>query len=70
MYLVVANDGMGREAPFAFLERIKEDFKKQYGDGRGAKSSNFDIDFGYEDTFDVAYSLDKEFGYVCMQRHA
>jgi vesicle-associated membrane protein 72 len=66
VYLVVSNDGMGREAPFAFLERIKESFKQQYGNGRGVKSSEFDIDFGYEDKFDVAYSLDKEFGYVSM----
>lgn len=62
VYLVVASDSVGREAPYAFLERVKEDFKKQYGQGRANTTHGFDIEFGYEDTFDVAYSLDKEFG--------
>ncbi|MCO5614539.1 hypothetical protein L7F22_068822 [Adiantum nelumboides] len=33
VFLVVANDSVGRELPFAFLERIKEAFKWQYLEG-------------------------------------
>eukprot|EP00250_Pteridium_aquilinum_P026752 c33534_g1_i1 orf=188-892(+) len=62
VYLVVANDSVGRELPFAFLERVKEDFKKQYVEGEQHTSHDFDIEFGFEDKFDIAYSLDKEFG--------
>lgn len=63
-YLVVADESFGRQAPFAFLERVKDDFKQRYG-ARAAKSPlshTLDEDFGYEDTFNVAYSLDKEYG--------
>ncbi|MCO5550145.1 hypothetical protein L7F22_003627 [Adiantum nelumboides] len=61
VFLVVANDSVGRELPFAFLERIKEDFKQQYLEG-DQTTNEFDIEFGLEDKFDIAYSLDKEFG--------
>ncbi|MCO5573389.1 hypothetical protein L7F22_027160 [Adiantum nelumboides] len=61
VFLVVANDSVGRELPFAFLERIKEDFKRQYLEG-DQTTNDFDIEFGLEDKFDIAYSLDKEFG--------
>ncbi|KAI5066905.1 hypothetical protein GOP47_0017433 [Adiantum capillus-veneris] len=61
VFLVVANDSVGRELPFAFLERIKEDFKRQYLEG-DQTSHDFDTEFGLEDKFDIAYSLDKEFG--------
>lgn len=61
VYLVVAHDGAGRELPFSFLERIKEEFKKQYVEGGDHTSHDFDIEFGLEDRFDIAYSLDKEF---------
>ncbi len=47
-YLVVADEEFGRQIPFAFLERVKEDFKRRYQGGR--------VDLA------VAHSLDKEFG--------
>lgn len=47
-YLVVADEEFGRQIPFAFLERVKEDFRKRYAGGK-ADSAN-------------AHSLDKEFG--------
>jgi vesicle-associated membrane protein 72 len=47
-YLVVADEGMGRQVPFTFLDRIKEDFKKRYQEGKTDLA--------------VAYSLDQEFG--------
>eukprot|EP01018_Ginkgo_biloba_P021206 Gb_10498 [translate_table: standard] len=47
-YCVVADESVGRQIPMAFLERIKDDFKKRYGGGRA------DIA--------VANSLNKEFG--------
>lgn len=33
-YCVVAVEAIGRQVPIAFLERIKEDFTKKYGDGK------------------------------------
>jgi len=47
-YLVVADEEFGRQIPFAFLERVKEDFKKRYAGGRADSA--------------IAHSLDKEFG--------
>ncbi|BBN16564.1 vesicle-associated membrane protein 7 [Marchantia polymorpha subsp. ruderalis] len=47
-YLVVADEDFGRQIPFAFLERVKEDFKRRYGGGRADTA--------------IAHSLDKEFG--------
>nr|BAS01267.1 vesicle-associated membrane protein 72A.2 [Marchantia polymorpha] len=63
-YLVVADEDFGRQIPFAFLERVKEDFKRRYGGGRAdtAIAHSLDKEFGYEGKLDVAYSLDKEFG--------
>ncbi|KAH7294590.1 hypothetical protein KP509_27G008700 [Ceratopteris richardii] len=61
VFLVVVNDSVGRELAFTFLERIKEDFKKQYLEEE-QKSYDFDTELGLEDKFDIAYSLDKEFG--------
>lgn len=65
-YLVVADEEFGRQIPFAFLERIKDDFKRRYQGGKAdmAVAHSLDREFGYEDKFDVAYSLDKEFGYA------
>ncbi|MCO5560395.1 hypothetical protein L7F22_014010 [Adiantum nelumboides] len=58
VFLVVANDSVGRELPFAFLERtIKEDFLE--GD---QTTNDFDIELELEDKSDIAYRLDKEFG--------
>ncbi|KAJ7546646.1 hypothetical protein O6H91_08G048800 [Diphasiastrum complanatum] len=47
-YMVVADEDFGRQIPFAFLERVKEDFKRRYGGGKAATA--------------IAHSLDKEFG--------
>jgi len=47
-YLVVADEGIGRQVPFTFLDRVKEDFKKRYQEGKTDLA--------------VAYSLDQEFG--------
>ncbi|XP_061363972.1 vesicle-associated membrane protein 727 isoform X3 [Gastrolobium bilobum] len=46
VYLVVADESVGRSVPFIFLERVKDDFKKRYGANR----------------FSIAYHLDREFG--------
>ncbi|KAL0302356.1 UNVERIFIED_CONTAM: Vesicle-associated membrane protein [Sesamum angustifolium] len=32
VFLVVADESMGRSVPFVFLERVKDDFKQRYGD--------------------------------------
>ncbi|MCO5570715.1 hypothetical protein L7F22_024443 [Adiantum nelumboides] len=58
VFLLVANDSVGRELPFAFLERtIKEDFLE--GD---QTTNDVDIELELENKFDIAYRLDKEFG--------
>lgn len=52
-YLVVADEEFGRQIPFAFLERVKEDFKRRYAGGKADSA--------------IAHSLDKEFGYeLCL----
>ena len=47
-YLVVADEAVGRQIPFAFLERVKDDFKRRFGGGRADTA--------------VAHGLDREFG--------
>jgi len=47
-YCVVADESVGRQMPMAFLERIKEDFKRRYGGGKADTA--------------VAHGLNKEFG--------
>lgn len=47
-YMVVADETIGRQTPFAFLERVKDDFKRRYGGGKADTA--------------VAHSLDREFG--------
>lgn len=47
-YMVVASENIGIQLPFAYLERVKDDFKLRYGGGKAAT--------------DVAHSLDKDFG--------
>eukprot|EP00850_Spirogloea_muscicola_P004183 SM000017S02923 [mRNA] locus=s17:1140053:1141741:- [translate_table: standard] len=46
-YLVVADEDFGRQIPFAFIDRVKEDFKRRYG----SKADSA-----------IAHSLDKDFG--------
>ncbi|KAH7277266.1 hypothetical protein KP509_39G043100 [Ceratopteris richardii] len=47
-YAVVSDVSLGRQIPIAFLERVKEDFKRQYGNGKC--------------DFVSAHGLDKEYG--------
>lgn len=46
-YLAVADEELGRQVPFAFLDRVKDDFKHRYQGGRADLA--------------VAHSLDAEF---------
>ncbi|KAJ9541613.1 hypothetical protein OSB04_028119 [Centaurea solstitialis] len=51
-YCVVAVESAGRELPIAFLERVKDDFMKRYGTGKGktaaAKSLNREFGGGFK----------------------
>eukprot|EP01018_Ginkgo_biloba_P032974 Gb_02575 [translate_table: standard] len=47
-FLVVADEALGTQVPFAFLEHVKEDFKQHYGGGMSDAA--------------VAHSLDKDYG--------
>lgn len=47
-YMVVADESIGRQMPFEFLERAKEDFKRRFGGGKADTA--------------VAHSLNREFG--------
>ncbi|KAG0485527.1 hypothetical protein HPP92_009376 [Vanilla planifolia] len=47
-YCVVAVESVGRQIPMAFLERVRDDFTKRYGEGKAAAA--------------VAYSLNRDFG--------
>ncbi|KAK4430690.1 Vesicle-associated membrane protein [Sesamum alatum] len=68
VFLVVADESMGRSVPFVFLERVKDDFKQRYGDSIKrdgphplADDDDEDDDL-FEDRFSIAYNLDREFG--------
>lgn len=74
VFLVVADESMGRSIPFVFLERVKDDFKQRYGatikndDPHPladplADDEDEDDDL-FEDRFSIAYNLDREFGCV------
>ncbi|CAK0754213.1 hypothetical protein CVIRNUC_002280 [Coccomyxa viridis] len=46
-YLVVADEGYGRQVPFAFLESIKNEFRDKYGEkARTAQAGSLDRAFG------------------------
>lgn len=67
VFHVVAHETAGRGLPFAFLERLKDDFKRSYGarigfQGPHPLADDDDDDDLFEDTFGIAYNLDKEFG--------
>ncbi|XP_051137914.1 vesicle-associated membrane protein 727-like isoform X1 [Andrographis paniculata] len=68
VFLVVADESMGRSVPFVFLEKVKDDFKQRYGDsikndGQHSLADEFDEeDDLFEDRFSIAYNLDREFG--------
>ncbi|KAK4385450.1 Vesicle-associated membrane protein [Sesamum angolense] len=70
VFLVVADESMGRSVPFVFLERVKDDFKQRYGDSIKrdgphplADDDDEDDDL-FEDRFSIAYNLDREFGWL------
>ena len=50
-FLVVADDAYGRAIPFAFVERVRDEWFAKWAD-KGASAS--------------AHSLDKSFGYVLI----
>ncbi|KAK1275406.1 Vesicle-associated membrane protein 727 [Acorus gramineus] len=67
VFLVVADEAMGRSVPFVFLERVKDDFMQRYG--ANIKSADphplvedDEDDLLFEDRFSIAYNLDREFG--------
>lgn len=53
-YCIVAKESVGKQISFAYLERVKADFRKRYGGGKADTA--------------VAKSLNKEFGPV-MKEH-
>ncbi|KAG8372952.1 hypothetical protein BUALT_Bualt12G0120500 [Buddleja alternifolia] len=53
-YCVVTKESVGKQIAFAFLERIKVDFKKKYGGGKADTA--------------IASSLNKEFGPVMKEQ--
>jgi hypothetical protein len=55
-YLVVATEEFGRQIPFAFLERVRDDFKRRYGGGKADTA--------------IAHALDKDFGYASVHQQA
>lgn len=68
VFLVVADESIGRSVPFVFLERVKDDFMQRYGsiidDGGSHPLADDEDDDLFEDRFSIAYNLDREFGYV------
>lgn len=71
VFLVVADESVGRSVPFVFLDRVKDDFKQRYGasiNNEGAHpladDDDDDDDDLFEDRFSIAYNLDREFGFV------
>ncbi|CAI9091376.1 OLC1v1026397C2 [Oldenlandia corymbosa var. corymbosa] len=67
VFLVVADETMGRSVPFVFLERVKDDFKKQYAasikpDEPHPLADDDEDDDLFGDRFSIAYNLDREFG--------
>lgn len=46
-FLVVADEGYGRQVPFAFLEKIREEFQQKFADkGRTSPAHSLDKQFG------------------------
>ncbi|CAK7325219.1 unnamed protein product [Dovyalis caffra] len=65
VFLVVADESVGRGVPFVFLERVKDDFKQRYGasiKNEAHPLADDDDDDLFEDRFGIAYNLDREFG--------
>ena len=71
VFLVVADESVGRSVPFVFLERVQDDFKQQYGASirnEGPHPLADDDDDLFEDRFGIAYNIDREFGCVYAWR--
>ncbi|KAK4279504.1 hypothetical protein QN277_011278 [Acacia crassicarpa] len=64
VFLVVADESVGRGVPFIFLERVKDDFNQIYGSSikNSDDAALADEDDLFEDKFGIAYNLDREFG--------
>ncbi|GAB4855172.1 hypothetical protein Ancab_023799 [Ancistrocladus abbreviatus] len=68
VFLVVADETVGRSIPFVFLERVKDDFKQRYAasiksdDPHPLADEDDSDDDLFEDRFSIAYNLDREFG--------
>ncbi|XP_050365231.1 vesicle-associated membrane protein 727 [Argentina anserina] len=70
VFLVVADESMGRSVPFVFLERVKADFMQRYGASIKSQGGPHPLADGdededddlFEDRFSIAYNLDREFG--------
>ncbi|XP_020088694.1 vesicle-associated membrane protein 727-like [Ananas comosus] len=66
VFLVVADEAVGRSVPFVFLERVKDDFMQRYGSSIGSEDPHPPVDEEdddlFEDRFSIAYNLDREFG--------
>ncbi|KAM5550585.1 hypothetical protein ABKV19_027104 [Rosa sericea] len=67
VFLVVADESVGRSVPFVFLERVKADFMQRYGasiknEGPHPLAEEDEDDDLFEDRFSIAYNLDREFG--------
>ncbi|KAK4797506.1 hypothetical protein SAY86_029832 [Trapa natans] len=74
VFLVVADETIGRGVPFIFLERVKDDFRKRYGASIASAEKETDpladddeIDDLFEDRFSIAYNLDREFGPILKE---
>ncbi|CAK9313359.1 unnamed protein product [Citrullus colocynthis] len=67
VFLAVADESVGRNMPFVFLDRVKDDFKQRYGssikdENPHPLADDEDDDDLFLDRFSVAYTLDREFG--------
>ncbi|KAJ6717479.1 VESICLE-ASSOCIATED MEMBRANE PROTEIN 727 [Salix purpurea] len=65
VFLVVADELVGRGVSFVFLERVKDDFNQRYGasiKNEAHPLADDDDDDLFEDRFSIAYNLDREFG--------
>ncbi|CAN1298020.1 Vesicle-associated membrane protein 727 [Linum perenne] len=65
VFLVVADETVGRAVPFVFLDRVKDDFKQRYAANIKNEEHPLvddDDDDLFEDRFSIAYNLDRDFG--------
>ncbi|XP_039118194.1 vesicle-associated membrane protein 727-like isoform X2 [Dioscorea cayenensis subsp. rotundata] len=66
VFLVVADESVGRSIPFVFLQRVKDEFMHRYegiiNDSSSHPLADEEDDGLLEDKFSIAYQLDREFG--------